>query len=588
MGQPYLDVDGDGVTYVMVTQQGVRIPLARAQRNNTLNMDLLPMLKGPDVASGQPVGVADFSTVQLYPAVSNGVLNGTSPWSKLFGPNEIKLWTKSGELSSTAKYVTAQSASNGPAMFRREGASIFINGADMSANFGNLNTNPGLGAGALANKTIAILVYWHRLNANSSVILRVGKDTGNYVTYAWRMDSQMLNEGWNLLLVSTKEPIGNSPVGQNAFQTAFSTTLGWQAVAGTFDFSMNIGYVALELQGTQVSGGAHDSQVWFEGVYAGAGEKARITIGFDIQTNGLDLAKSSLDAVGFKAYAAVPTANGNSATPEYVWTATDINRLQMLYASGWDIIQHSVSHNPMGNYADDGMLAGEIAGCRDQIVNIGCPRAADLFATPNSSSNNRLLGLCKRMGVKWCRTTGQLLHATGISGMAMPLKQGNVSLANITDTVRSRAFIDLLVMYGATGHLFTHGVITGPSDSLNTNVLLFQDVMSYIKQYVDAGLLDVILPSDWLALGNATNRTMTAPNRLPLAVGTSPYDLFNTTYDPVTFVIAGGTVSAITYSRDGSTFDATGETAGFFVVQPGDRLRITYTVAPTVIQYRMQ
>ena len=75
------------------------------------------------------------------------------------------------------------------------------------------------------------------------------------------------------------------------------------------------------------------------------------------------------------------------------------------------------------------------------------------------------------------------------------------------------------------------------------------------------------------------------PNRIALTAGASPFDLVNTGYKPLRFVISGGTVSSITYSRDGSTFDGTGLTAGSFEVAPGDRLRITYTVAPTIIQY---
>lgn len=62
--------------------------------------------------------------------------------------------------------------------------------------------------------------------------------------------------------------------------------------------------------------------------------------------------------------------------------------------------------------------------------------------------------------------------------------------------------------------------------------------------------------------------------------GASPY-----TYspgEPGFALITGGTVSSITWTRDGSTFLTTGMTSGFFPLECTDSLVITYTVAPTV------
>jgi hypothetical protein len=62
--------------------------------------------------------------------------------------------------------------------------------------------------------------------------------------------------------------------------------------------------------------------------------------------------------------------------------------------------------------------------------------------------------------------------------------------------------------------------------------------------------------------------------------GVSPY-----TYSaPVrgSVIVNGGTVSAIAFSRDGVTFYTVGQTAGMFLLNAADQLRITYTVLPTV------
>lgn len=67
---------------------------------------------------------------------------------------------------------------------------------------------------------------------------------------------------------------------------------------------------------------------------------------------------------------------------------------------------------------------------------------------------------------------------------------------------------------------------------------------------------------------------------VPLTVGASP---FTYTMPAKGFLlIAGGTVSLVEFSRDGITFYSYGATVGQFHANSADRIRITYTVIPTV------
>lgn len=180
-----------------------------------------------------------------------------------------------------------------------------------------------------------------------------------------------------------------------------------------------------------------------------------------------------------------------------------------------------------------------------------------------------------------------MLVSRGLIGLANPLIQGATSFANQTDAVRSLAYIDLLIQYGASGHAYTHGVIVGASDPINTNVAVFDAICAGLAARVALGQIEVVTPSAFVrdSAPPVIDSILANPSRLSLVANTSPFDLINTSYKPLRFVISGGTVSAIAYSRDGSTFDSTGQTAGQFDVAPGDRLRITYTAAPTIIQY---
>lgn len=49
-----------------------------------------------------------------------------------------------------------------------------------------------------------------------------------------------------------------------------------------------------------------------------------------------------------------------------------------------------------------------------------------------------------------------------------------------------------------------------------------------------------------------------------------------------TLIIQGGTVSMVSFTRDGTTNFNTGQTQGLFPVSQGDTLILTYSSAPTV------
>jgi len=67
-----------------------------------------------------------------------------------------------------------------------------------------------------------------------------------------------------------------------------------------------------------------------------------------------------------------------------------------------------------------------------------------------------------------------------------------------------------------------------------------------------------------------------------VSVGTSPYAYHNTDHYPEDVIVSGGTVSDISWSRDGSAYYATGVTAGKFRLEPSEYLKVTYSVAPTM------
>jgi hypothetical protein len=67
-----------------------------------------------------------------------------------------------------------------------------------------------------------------------------------------------------------------------------------------------------------------------------------------------------------------------------------------------------------------------------------------------------------------------------------------------------------------------------------------------------------------------------------ITASASPYTYQNTNEYSEDLAIAIGTVTAIEFSRNGTTWFPTGVVAGVVRLSPGDRAKITYTVAPTL------
>lgn len=65
--------------------------------------------------------------------------------------------------------------------------------------------------------------------------------------------------------------------------------------------------------------------------------------------------------------------------------------------------------------------------------------------------------------------------------------------------------------------------------------------------------------------------------------GASPYSWTNPATNNQLVMVGGGTVTLIEVAQDGVTFLASGLLAGVFMIKPGGKVRITYTIIPTFV-----
>lgn len=85
---------------------------------------------------------------------------------------------------------------------------------------------------------------------------------------------------------------------------------------------------------------------------------------------------------------------------------------------------------------------------------------------------------------------------------------------------------------------------------------------------------------DWYFFWAGLYNGLPPAAEMPIVLGVSPAIYSAPVRGSV--IVNGGTVSAIAFSRDGVTFYTTGQTAGMFLLNAADQIRITYTVLPTV------
>lgn len=93
-----------------------------------------------------------------------------------------------------------------------------------------------------------------------------------------------------------------------------------------------------------------------------------------------------------------------------------------------------------------------------------------------------------------------------------------------------------------------------------------------------------ISPTGVIQGANNKNISYTSYTTPPstIAVGASPFSYQNATGYDADIIVDIGTLTSIAFSRDNVTYYTTGLIAGIVHLSPGDWIKVTYTVAPTM------
>lgn len=93
-------------------------------------------------------------------------------------------------------------------------------------------------------------------------------------------------------------------------------------------------------------------------------------------------------------------------------------------------------------------------------------------------------------------------------------------------------------------------------------------------------IVNKVTSKDWYLFWVGLFKGLAPALEAPVIPTGSPF-----TYSPQVrgfMILTGGTVSLVEFSRDGTTFYNYGTIVGTFPLNAADRIRVTYTVAPTL------
>lgn len=200
-------------------------------------------------------------------------------------------------------------------------------------------------------------------------------------------------------------------------------------------------------------------------------------------------------------------------------------------------------------------------------------------------------------------TSGDItIDTDGVSGLPV-----NVLVTNVTSATRTVSLAGFVATpYDALGTVITSFTLAaGRSAELafkvgggsNFKVLEVAKFTSAEFRVGDSTTPTKQMALNLSAISSSTTRTWTAPNAdinfgrvtaytntaTAITVTASPFTRTNpSAFADEDIIVEGGTVSLIEFSRNGSTWYNVGSVAGMYRLSPSDRLRVTYTVAPTM------
>lgn len=350
--------------------------------------------------------------------------------------------------------------------------------------------------------------------------------TSNGASVYW--NSNQIREGWNFLQFVMRDPLAYVQGSGVVEYHPFGISASMYGNGSTTNIVANdIGIIRLGW--VNMSG----ATLYFDSMWTGYSSKAQLCLGCDSGANLEEIAVPIFQQYGWIGYAAIPynVADTGATTltyqPTLTGTAIDARR-QRLYALGWDIINHTVTHPNLGGYSSEAGIDYQVAQAKAwQLAQGDLTRGSEFYASPGSSSSRVSEAVIKAAGFKlqrharkwntsvtpWGIDNPQHVGAcdwgsASAMGVTSTTSGGAGSIAGYQTATKIKRALDVTVAYGDTMHAFWHGIqSTGAEDDLTGDNLLmtaaaFASSCAYARQLELAGSLTVCKGMSGFYYGN--------------------------------------------------------------------------------------
>ena len=317
-------------------------------------------------------------------------------------------------------------------------------------------------------------------------------------TNSWRMKNVAagngrLQSGWNMIAgkLSDTGAAGFITIGSPTYSNGIGA-VRFELDHGTENNSTSINFVFDKL----VVLGTHRPKILF--TWDDATDDPLVDIGGDTP-------KSILDAEDMQATCyIISEVIGNAG----IFTLAELNTL---YASGWDIANHSsTAENWTSGTVAEG--SARYTACRNYLIANGFIRAADHHSLPNGERNLAIDAELESLGCKTARTTKTDIYQHIPNEPVIRPPMFNLGSGN--DIATAQAWVDDVIASGGTGVFMGHKIAATAEDSITWAIADFQTLVTYIAAKVAADEVDVVTISEWYNGLSSTRNDATWKARL--------------------------------------------------------------------------
>ncbi len=293
--------------------------------------------------------------------------------------------------------------------------------------------------------------------------------TGNgYASYFLAQSAQM-HQGWNQIVLSRED-----------FQNVNGAS--WDALV-----------TSIQLRVNPAAGSVSGVKVAIDDFDMGETTRPKIIIAFD------DSFKTDL-TVAFELMTNQGLKGTEYAVSSFVGQTDRLKQrdLNRMYASGWDICNHSATHPHMANMPESQVI-GEYLTCQQWLLDSGYVRN-DCYrhvAYPYGEYSESVLDAMEALGMLSARTT---LVSRQANSFDEPYMMYSVSPMPSQRFAQIKPYIDATIASGGCLQICLHRLVTTPTLSGDWRINDFKQLVEYVSQRQEAGDIDSCTISEWYKL----------------------------------------------------------------------------------------